>query len=56
MSGAIDTSQKADWENFRNERLDGKPFDLDVHDVARRCPALVEHDPRLVTGMNTKSL
>jgi hypothetical protein len=28
-NGMIDTSQKGDWENWRNERLDGAEYDLD---------------------------
>jgi Ran GTPase-activating protein (RanGAP) involved in mRNA processing and transport len=26
----LDTSQKGDWDNFRNETLNGRPFDFDV--------------------------
>eukprot|EP01052_Picozoa_sp_SAG31_P024418 SAG31_NODE_2076_length_6507_cov_3.611267_4_plen_598_part_00 len=30
----INTSQKGDWENFRNETLDGKEYNIDERDVA----------------------
>ena len=33
QKGLIDTSQKGDWDNMRNEKLDGKPYDFNEEDV-----------------------
>jgi hypothetical protein len=33
QAGLLDTSQKGDWDNMRNETLNGKPYDFNEHKV-----------------------
>ena len=37
----INTSQKGDWDNWRNEHLNKQPWDYDENDTTARCFCLI---------------